>query len=112
MRNISPKNLPKLAWARQRGIDPDVLVKKYGIRFFIELIDYLTKAGKNGPRTREIIYPQIKSFKWSDKSKVARYYDELEDAGFRIKIKPEDFIDEDDGQIISVPRRHLYYLKK
>lgn len=112
MRKISYKSQQKLEWAKQRGIDPDPLVKKYGIRFVMELLNHLTKTEKNGPRTREIIYPSIKKFDCFDTRHREEYFEELEEVGLRIKYKHEDFIDEDTGGIITIERPYLYYLKR
>ena len=105
------KNQQRLDWARQRSIDPDMLVKKYGIRFVGNLIEYLTKTEKVGPRVRPAIYPQIKKFRWGNEQQIEQYFEDLEEAGFKIKNKPEDFIDEDTGQIVTLQRKFLYYLK-
>jgi hypothetical protein len=106
------KNQQRLDRARQRGVNPDLLVKKYGIHFVGGLIEYLTKTEKVGPRVRPAIYPQIKKFRWDNEEQIEQYFEDLEEAGFKIKIKPEDFIDEDTGGIVTLQRRFLYYLKK
>jgi hypothetical protein len=105
------KSQLKLSLVRQKGINPDELVKKYGIRFVCQLINYLTKDKNVKLLIRPSIYPQIKKFDWRNEGKVEQYFDDLEEAGFKIKNKPEDFIDEDTGQIVTLQRKFLYYLK-
>ncbi|MFZ2310141.1 MAG: hypothetical protein WAW11_01195 [Patescibacteria group bacterium] len=112
MRKICHQSQLKLSLVRQKGINPDELVKKYGIRFVCKLINYLTKEKGVKYLTRSAIYPQIKKFDWRNEEQIEQYFDFLEDAGFKIKTKPEDFIDEDTGQIVTLQRRYFYYLKK
>lgn len=112
MRKICHKSQLKLSLVRQKGINPDELVRKYGIRFVGKLINYLTKEKGVKSLTRPAIYPQIKKFRWDNEQQIEQYFDDLEEAGFKIKNKPEDFIDEDTGQIVTISRKFLYYLKK
>ena len=112
MRKICHKSQLKLNLVRQKSINPDALIKKYGIRFVCKLINYLTKDKTAKFRTRPAIYPQIKKFDWQSEEQIEQYFDLLEEAGFKIKTKPEDFIDEDTGKVVTLQRKFLYYLKK
>jgi len=76
------------------------------------LINYLTKGKNVKLRTRSAIYPQIKKFDWRSGEQIEQYFEDLEETGFKIKTKPEDFIDEDTGKIVTLQRKFLYYLKK
>ena len=40
-----------------------------------------------------------------------KYQQELLDAGFTFHEFPEDFIDEDTGEIISIERKNIYCIK-
>jgi hypothetical protein len=106
------KSQLKLSLVRQKGINPDVLVKKYGIRFVCRLINYLTKDKNAKFKTREAIYPQIKKFDWRSEEQTEQYFDLLEEAGFKIKTQPRNFIDEDTGRVVILKIKSFYYLKK
>jgi hypothetical protein len=112
MRKVSHRSQLKIRFAAHRGINYDRLIEKYGIRFFCQLVNYLTKGKNVRIQTRPAIYPSIKKFDWRNSEQIEQYFEDLEEAGFKIKTKPEDFVDEDTGQVVTLQRRYLVYLKR
>jgi hypothetical protein len=109
---IREKNQQAFNFACQRGIDVEELIRVYGIRFTLRLIQYLTKKPKQRTRLTELIYPRFKSWPALKNEAIQKYLDILEDAGFKLKSWREPFIDEDTGEIVYVTRWKIHYFNK
>ena len=97
-----------LGQAAAYGLKLDGLRKEYKLPFVIKLFKYLKKETKKGSRSIDIIRPK-NNFDW--KKDDDKYLEELENAGFKLKKWDENFIDEDTGEVVSIPRDAFEPLK-
>lgn len=105
MPTISQKNQDLLDKAITNGIKPAQLIKKYGIFFVLNLLEEVLRKRLS----TYIPYPKTKT-KNKDRF-IKKYEQELLDAGFRFYEFPEDFVDEDTGQVVSIDRKNIYCIK-
>lgn len=83
------------------GLDLNLLRKKYNLPFAIKLFKHVQKRSLSKSKISPI-YP--KSFLMDETDSMDNYIEELENAGFKMKTRVEDFIDEDTGQIVGIKR--------
>lgn len=132
LENVSPLRRARLEIAnRDYNLHLNPLAERYGIQFTLKLIRYLTKRRKHPPvenrvpllaTTREksiqkkILATDIKKRKQQLYRRIEKYHSEyyslLQKAGFTFFEWNEDFVDEDTGEVVSVPRKEIYLLVK
>ena len=100
MRRINVYHEQIIGQAMGYGLNLDNLRKKYGLVFVIKLFRYLQKETKENNKNIGLIFPSYKKFDY--KVHFSDYIQELEYAGFELKRRREDFIDEDNGEVVSI----------
>lgn len=102
---LSKRNQELINNAIQAKIKLENLIKKYGIRFVLNLLEDTQK----NQLSVYLSYPRTRN---KNKEKFReKYQQELLDAGFTFHDFEEDFVDEDTGQVISIERRNIYCIK-
>ena len=102
---LSKENQELIDNAIKAKIKLENLIEKYGIRFVLDLL----KDTQKDELSVYLSYPRTKN---KNKEKFQEKYEkELLDAGFTFHEFPEDFIDEDTGEIISIERKNIYCIK-
>ena len=132
LENVSPLHRAKLEIAnRDYNLHLNPLAERYGINFVLTLLYHLTRKRKKQPLDNRIpLVPtkreesiQQKIFATTDAKKKTRlynrqselhteYYNLLKEAGFTFFEWNEDFVDEDTGEVVTVPREEIYLLIK
>ena len=110
MKNMRTANQAIIKRAKKKGITIEEFVTVYGIRFTVKLLKHLIKPRKNGLQTTYLICPQNKLFSELTTEEQWQYLEDLENTGFKIKIKFEDFIDEESGEIVPVPQYRIHFM--
>ena len=102
---LSKENQELIDNAIKAKIKLENLIEKYGIRFVLDLL----KDTQKDELSVYLSYPRTKN---KNKEKFQEKYEkELLDAGFTFHEFPEDFVDEDTGEVVSIERRNIYCIK-
>lgn len=112
MRKTSQRNQAILDQAKNEyGIDLTNLRKICGLKFVLKLFKYVLKQTKKGIDSIKMLYPKVTKEELMG-DKMDDYEQELKNAGFKISTWPEDFVDEDTGEVVTIHRYALKPLKK
>lgn len=102
---LSKENQELIDNAIKAKIKLENLIEKYGIRFVLDLL----KDTQKDELSVYLSYPRTKN---KNKQKFQETYEqELLAAGFKFHEFPEDFVDEDTGQVVSIDRKNIYCIK-
>jgi len=110
MKKIGTKNQQKIDQISQKGIIIDDLINTYGLRFVMRLIKSLIRSKRNKSDTTTLIYPPLIVKPKFNRQLSKQYLSRLKSAGFKLKEWNEDFIDEDNGRIVTIKRREIYFI--
>ena len=84
------------------GLDLSKLTEKYTANFVVDLLKHIKKETKKLKKNADEIpsfYPPKEKF-----SEISEYIADLKNAGFKIRQWLEDFVDESNGEVISIVR--------
>lgn len=101
MRKINQKNQELLESGSLYGLNLLMLRQWYPLQYILNLFRYIKKEKTED--SVPVIYPR-KGRKRIDPEILVEH---LVDAGFVILFTSEDFIDEDTGEIITIPRYNI-----
>lgn len=111
LRRVNRYNQEILDQYSAYGLDPNGLRKKHGLPFVVKLFRYLWKHTKKSKKALiDPIFPKNYSDHYLAGSGIT-YIEELQDAGLKLKVGYEDFIDEDTGEVVSIQRFKFKPLK-
>jgi len=91
--------------AVKAGIKPEPLIEKYGVEFILTLLE----DTQENRLSVYLSYPR--NITRHDDNLQQQYEQDLLTAGFKFHEFPEDFVDEDTGDVVSINRKNIYCIK-
>lgn len=108
MKKISEKTKQRFEFAKSKGLNIFLIADLYGVRFANKLLKVLLRNSKNQAKTTYPLFPKFKVLKENQGKAIEQYIELLENCGVKIESWYEDFVDEDTGKIVSIPRIKFY----
>ncbi len=110
-RKISPGSQLRLDAAKKAGIDPELLISHYGLRFTLKLLNHADQSKNPKEESVSTLFPKPRVTKENYDRFYKQYENHLEIAGFTFHRWFDDFIDEDTGEVVSIERKKIYCIR-
>lgn len=96
---------------QQYGIDLEVVGSAYTLRYAIKVANYVVKkTRRNAEIVAPVLFPKVFTDDEKGRDEKRKFIETLQDAGFRLQIEPENFIDNETHQMKDLDVLKMYYL--